>query len=114
MHPHLTPKSPGAPSGSSDEVDTLKLGDAKMNTGNQILPKDRPFTNLASSAEMPPVYAAIFEANINPRDTALRLRAALRRDNLQLVAYLLMLASMASLALFQLCGGRFLLFAWQL
>jgi hypothetical protein len=106
----IVPKSPGAASGSSDEVETLHPGAAKlkMTMPHQLLPKDRPFTNLASSAEMPPVYAAIFEANIDPVEKARNLRAALRRDNFQLCAYFLMLASLGSLALFQLCGGEFL------
>lgn len=70
------------------------------------LPTDRPFANLAQgSSVLPQAYATIFQATIDPMEKAKRLRLALRRDNLNLLAYCLMLACMGSLAFFQLGKG---------
>jgi hypothetical protein len=102
--------SPGALSGYAADVSKPHLSTNEPTASLSLpkLPKDRPFTNLASSSELPPNYAIIFESDANPRDKALRLKAALRRDNIQLIAYFLMLASYMTLTLFQLCGGKLL------
>lgn len=71
------------------------------------LPKDRPFANLAQGTSvLPQAYATIFQATVDPLEKAKRLRLALRRDNLNLLAYCLMLACMGSLAFFQLGKGK--------
>jgi hypothetical protein len=111
MLPFSTSTGLGALSGSAADVVTLNLSknNSKASMPLPKLPKDRPFTNLASSSELPPNYAVIFESDANPRDKALRLKAALRRDNIQLIAYFLMLPSYTTLAVFQLCGGKLFL-----
>lgn len=68
--------------------------------------KESPFTNLTPTSMLPENYASIFQAEVQPQVKAKRIKAALRRDNLRLGAYCLMLASMGSLAAFQACKGR--------
>lgn len=69
------------------------------------LPKDRPFANLAPSSAVPRTYATILQAQVDPQEKARKLKAALRRDNLQLAAYFLMLCSLGSLSFFQAAKG---------
>lgn len=90
--------------------DVEVLGDGPR--GRQLsmleLPKDRPFANLTSTSMLPMTYASIFKAQDEPKEKARKLREALRRDNLQLIAYFLMLASMGGLAFFQAAKGELL------
>lgn len=78
------------------------------------LPKDRPFANLTSTSMLPMNYASIFQAHVDPKEKARRLKLALRRDNLQLMAYFLMLGSLGSLAFFQAAKGEQPLSVWLL
>lgn len=67
--------------------------------------KDTPFSNLTPTSMLPTNYASIFRAKVDPQEKANRLKIALRRDNIQLMAYFLMLASLGSLAFFQAAKG---------
>lgn len=75
-------------------------------TLNISLPKESPFSNLTPTSMLPTNYASIFQAQVEPQEKARRLKLALQRDNYQLVAYFLMLASMGSLAFFQAAKGE--------
>jgi hypothetical protein len=70
------------------------------------LPKDRPFANLAPSPALPRTYANIFKSHVDGQEKARRLKAALRRDNTYLAAYLLMLFSLGSCNFFQAAKGE--------
>lgn len=91
-------------SGGSDH-DVEVLGDnieaqasKKLDLGLKKL--DRPFQNLTPTAMLPMNYASIFQAQVEPQEKARRLRRALRRDNLQLLAFMLLVAFLGSLAFF--------------
>lgn len=88
-----------------EDYENLANGVSQVVQPRVELPKDRPFANLASTSSLPQTYATILRAQVDPQEKAKRLRAALRRDNIQLLAYFLMLYSMGSLAFFQVARG---------
>jgi hypothetical protein len=94
------------PSSSDENLETLADGVSQPVRRSRVeLPKDRPFANLAPTSSLPQTYATILRARVDPQEKAKRLRAALRRDNIQLLAYFLMLASMGTLAFFHAAKG---------
>lgn len=90
-----------------EEAETLAEPHVDQPAQQQLeLPRDRPFANLTPAALVPSNYATIMQAQVDPKEKAKRLKAALLRDNLQLGAYFLMLAAMGSLAFFQAAKGN--------
>lgn len=90
---------------ADEDYETLADGVSQPARPHVELPKDRPFTNLASNSALPQAYSTILQSQANPQEKAKRLKAALRRDNTQLLAYFLMLSAMGSVALFMAAKG---------
>ena len=90
----------------SSDLEVLEEGSGIRSLPKVELPKDRPFANLTSTSILPMAYASILKCHVDPKEKARRLRKALRRDNLQLLAYFIMLAFLGSLAFFQAAQGE--------